>query len=749
MIDYPTFFYLLYFLYYDYSVILENFPKIMCRSKFFLCLFALNLPAEEKGTGNYNTLSPVVITTNGGFKESACTSLSAHQILDYDKALKFSRSTSEALTGVPSVMVQKTALGQSSPYIRGFTGYHNLLLVDGIRLNHAAMRSGPNQYWSTVETYGMGKLEIVRGIHGVTYGEDAIGGVVNIIPEPANFSSIGLHQGGQILGRISSAENSWSAGLHSYISSSDWEVKLSHIARSFGDLEGGRNVGTQFHTGYDSHASKIQLHRKLNKDAQLMLGFQNTFMDNVPRTHKTIHGITWEGLVSGSELWRKFDQGRNLYYGKLNWENQGGLMDAGIISISLHQHIQKRNRMMKRTQGGDYQFFNLDDFGVSARFETEGPWGGTFAYGTEWHRESLQSGGHSFDDNQIKLANFAQGPLAADADYDRFGLYLKHNHETKFGWTVESGVRYSSIQADLRRYYLSNDDVTTPEAPSVQKYQKFIGTLRASTEISDNLLLLSGLSQGFRPPSLYDLTSTDETSIAETPNIKISPEKFLQAEIGLRSFSSPLVWQFFAYHTWIDDMITRSPFTATDGKTKAIKSNGDGFIQGLEVELEYDWSPSWQSNLSFSWMTGEVEQLQADASGPKIKLVDHDNDESTAKIYKRFQISERATSRLMPVQAQFITRYAPLLSSWESKLSILAVGEADDLSLKDETDKSRIPTKGTPSFLVWGLSLAKTLSERTELSLEIENLTDEDYRVHGSGLNGAGRNLVLSISSSF
>ena len=46
------------------------------------------------------------------------------------------RSMPEALTGMPSVMVQKTALGQSSPYIRGLTGYHNVLLVDGKRLNH-------------------------------------------------------------------------------------------------------------------------------------------------------------------------------------------------------------------------------------------------------------------------------------------------------------------------------------------------------------------------------------------------------------------------------------------------------------------------------------------------------------------------------------------------------------------------------------------------------------------------------------
>ena len=727
----------------------DSLSWIRKRWRMGLLFLALSLTAEAKDSYNEHTLSPIVITTKGGFEENSFSSLWAHQALDYHENVRFSRSMPEALTGIPSVMVQKTALGQSSPYIRGLTGYHNLLLVDGIRLNHTAMRSGPNQYWSTVETFGSGKLEVVRGVHGVTYGADAIGGVVNTVPEGAQFHSSGWQQGGEVLGRISSAENSWSAGLKTYTSSSDWTAKLAHIERSFGDLQGGRDVGKQLNTGYASRASQVRLYRKLGDDAQLMLGLQNTSMDEVPRTHKTVDGLTWRGLKPGSEHWRRLDQERQLYYSKLSWENHGGPMHKGIIAVSLHQHGQKRNRMKKPTQGGDYQFFDLDDLGLSARFETESFGNSKLAYGAEWHRESLVSGGHTFDDNQVIIANLAQGPLAADANYQRLGLYLSQTTETEFGWTVVPGVRFSSVQADLRRFYLSNDDASTLAAPRSQKYQEFIGSLRASTEISDKLFFFSGLSQGFRPPSLYDLTSTDETSISEDPSTEISSEKFLQAEIGLRGLSSPLEWQFFAYHTWIDDMITRSPFTATDGKTKAVKSNGDGFIQGVELELKYDWSPSWQSELSFSWMHGKVEQLKEDLSGSVKKLVDHDNDGSTAKIYKNFQATDRATTRLMPKQVQIATRYAPPLSSWETELSVLAVGKADKLSLKDETDTSRIPASGTPSFLLFGMGLTKALGHETELSLTCENITDEDYRVHGSGINGAGRNLVFSVSSSF
>ena len=51
----------------------------------------------------------------------------------------------ESFAETPGVLVQKTANGHGSPFIRGFTGFRNLLLVDGIRLNSRtapARRSG-------------------------------------------------------------------------------------------------------------------------------------------------------------------------------------------------------------------------------------------------------------------------------------------------------------------------------------------------------------------------------------------------------------------------------------------------------------------------------------------------------------------------------------------------------------------------------------------------------------------------------
>lgn len=701
-----------------------------------LSFFTLSVFGQNNHNSTQETLPPLVVTSKGGFPDFLGKSAWSISKINSNRAVTSTRSMAEALSSIPSIMVQKTSLGQSSPYIRGLTGYHNLLLVDGIRLNHSAMRSGPNQYWSTVEAFGTNQIELVRGSNGIIHGADAIGGVVNIVSKEPVFSDYKVLKSGNFLGRLSSAEGSWMAALKGSVSSSKWFGEISHAERSFGDLKAGKEIGKQSNTGYDSRGTNFRVARKLSQDAKAIFGVQQTFMNDVPRTHKTTDGLTWMGLSPGSERWRRLDQQRNLYYGKLKWQDLGGAFDSGIITLSLHQHEQERNRMKERTSGGDFQFFDLKDIGINARFETDDLWGGILSYGVEWHRESLLSGGYKFDDNEIKLSDLVQGPLAADAHYNRLAFYLNDSVKFESGWTLEPGIRFATIRAELDRYYLKNNDVSTVQNSETKNYDELIGSIRASKNFGADKFFFVGLSQGFRPPSLYDLTSTDETSAIEKPNTKLEPEKFLQAEIGTRISAGD--WSFFSsyYYTWINDMIMRSPIET--GKSNVLKANGDGYIQGVEIELSYDWTQSWKSDIRLSWMDGKIEQL-----------LDNNATGTVSIDGRNYSPTDRSITRLMPPQIYFSTRFTPQNSNWWAEFSALAVSKADKLSLKDETDGSRIPKDGTPSYLTFGIRGSRKLTKNSSLYIGIENLSDEDYRVHGSGLNGSGRNFIVSLSNRF
>ena len=97
------------------------------------------------------------------------------------------RTLPEALQYTPGVLVQKTTHGHGSPFIRGFTGRQNLLLVDGVRLNNSTWRSGPIQYWNTVDSYSLDRIELVKSQGSVLYGSDAIGGTLNAFTKSSNF----------------------------------------------------------------------------------------------------------------------------------------------------------------------------------------------------------------------------------------------------------------------------------------------------------------------------------------------------------------------------------------------------------------------------------------------------------------------------------------------------------------------------------------------------------------------------------
>ncbi|MFM2143657.1 MAG: hypothetical protein RLZZ476_2201, partial [Verrucomicrobiota bacterium] len=99
------------------------------------------------------------------------------------------RTFPEALRETPGVAIQKTANGQGSPFIRGFTGFRTLMMVDGIRYNNSTFRDGPNQYWALIDPLSLESVELLPSEGSVLYGSDAIGGTVNALSKGSGFLS--------------------------------------------------------------------------------------------------------------------------------------------------------------------------------------------------------------------------------------------------------------------------------------------------------------------------------------------------------------------------------------------------------------------------------------------------------------------------------------------------------------------------------------------------------------------------------
>ena len=72
------------------------------------------------------------------------------------------RSTPEALLEEEGVFLQRTNHAGGAPVIRGLLGHQVLILVDGVRLNNAITRAGPNQSLNTIDPFLIERLEVVR-----------------------------------------------------------------------------------------------------------------------------------------------------------------------------------------------------------------------------------------------------------------------------------------------------------------------------------------------------------------------------------------------------------------------------------------------------------------------------------------------------------------------------------------------------------------------------------------------------------
>ena len=75
---------------------------------------------------------------------------------------------------------------------------------------------------------------------------------------------------------------------------------------------------------------------------------------------------------------------------------------------------------------------------------------------------------------------------------------------------------------------------------------------------------------------------------------------------------------------------------------------------------------------------------------------------------------------------------------------VLAADKQDDLELAAAGDTQRRPIGGTPGYITCMVHAGWQATDWLELTGGVENLTDEDYRIHGSGQNEPGLNGILA-----
>lgn len=405
-----------------------------------------------------------------------------------------------------AAMVQQTTPGQSSPYLRGLTGYQTLVLVDGVRFNTSMFRSGPNQYLGFVTADQVQRLETVLGPAGATFGSDALGGALQIITADAAFSSQpAWSRHGTLTAAGATGDIGGGGAGKLSLSNQRFALLFGGSARRHNDLRAGsgwdsRHVFTRFF-GMPLQATEDVVGNRLAGTAFSQWGFQIKGAARLNERQQA--SFTWlrsgiDGLRSYRDLWgglgRTLSEVRpqtlDLLIGRFDVLNSGPF---DSLSGYLSWNAQSDGSLRQGQKATDPLTDDLN--GVHAL-------GASLQASSHLSRRLITVFGGEFYDERIRSTRFEAGiPKRAqypdDSSYRIGGAFGQANYEWQ-RLRMSGGGRWT---------------IAAYEAPglSSRTFNDFTYHGSLSLRLNPQLAwhLVSG--RGFRAPNLNDLGSVGLT----------------------------------------------------------------------------------------------------------------------------------------------------------------------------------------------------------------------------------------------
>lgn len=646
-----------------------------------------------------NTLTELVVTA----QRNASPRFSTPQAIEvlHQKSIRMRqlRTAPEALALLPGVFVQKTNHGGGSPFLRGLTGNQTLLLVDGIRLSNATFRYGPNQYFNTIDLFSIEKTEVLRGSGSVQYGSDALGGVIQAFSRDLDFSEKNDWSGEVLLrGATQNMEQSVRAEVQHSARRIAFTGGLS--GRNFGDLVGGDTTGRQSPSGYRELDFDLKGKIKLSRAAVLTLAHQNVHQQEVPVFHK----VQLENFAIN-----QFEpQRRALTYARLQQTLNQGAWKSLTLTASLHQTEEGRE---SRKNGSSVLRVENDQV-RSLGFIAEA----TTASKRIW---SASSGFEVYSDQVNSLRSDHE--LSNGTETAKRGLYPDGATLTSLAgfslhefdgakWHFTAGARWNLFVIQVKDEAIGTARLT----PSA-----LVGNAAILRKLGKHSNLFAAVNTGFRAPNIDDLGTLGIVDFRfETPNYDLQPERSVHYQIGYKLQTNRLQGECYVYRNELHDLITRikQDTQTQQGYPLYQKENVErAYVQGIETAWTFAFARNWSAQGTLTYTYGQ---------------------NITAREPMR---------RIPPIFGRFGLDFTP--GAWSFSAEFLAAGQQDRLA-KGDTEDNRIPKGGTPGWKVLNLHAGY---EWRFLSLRLTalNLFDQDYRTHGSGVNGYGRSMFATIGARF
>ncbi len=513
----------------------------------------------------------------------------------------------QTLASLPGISTLSNGLAISKPVIRGLYGYRVATVLNGVRFD--------NQQWQEehgfgLEAVGVDRIEVIEGPAALLYGAEAVGGVINLLPEKS--APVGRILGNYNLKLFTNTLGAYSElGFKGANKRINWQV----------------HVGGQSHADYlDGKDDKVPNTRFLTLNANGMAGyFYDWGFSSLDYTFAhNIYGVVEEGELNNpnnsqeDHFEREFEGPHHtIDYQIISLRNT---FFAGNSKFKLDLGFQNNHRVEEEgakdvAAAGDAGELDLILNTFTSNFE----WINQLTKSLEWTvgvQGNIQN--NENDGGRILIPN------ADMNEYSAF-TYLKENFEKV---NVETGLRYDfqTVKTELMPATGFSEEMP----PIDNEYSVLNGAVGASYDFSDNFIGKLNFATGYRAPNLAELSSNgvhEGTTRYEIGNSELKSEHNYQVDAGIifqfDNFSANLDY----FYNKVNNFIFLNPTDEYHSENRIYRFMQDNsLLQGGEVSLDFNPADLVDLSASFSTVIGKREDgtylpfMPADKVSGKVKL---------------------------------------------------------------------------------------------------------------------------------
>jgi len=638
----------------------------------------------------------------------------------------------DAIAHLPGVSAVTTGPNVSKPFIHGL-GYNRVLtLYDGVRQEG---QQWGDEHGIEVDENSIDRIEVVKGPASLTYGSDALAGVVNLIPAPpvpdgklrggviTNYQT----NNGLYLGSVNLAGNTngfvW-GGIASHKQATNYQNKYDGrvYGTAFNETDLSGYVGLNKEWGY-SH-----LNFSLFDDLQEI---PDGSRDSVTRkfTKQITEIDTFSPIVSDAELnsYKIATLHQHVQHYRLYSSNNFIIGENKLgLTLGYQQNIRREfSHPQYPDIAGLYLVLNTFTYDIKYYLTGLGGWETTVGIngmyqnnknkGTEFivpdYRE-FDIGPFAFVQRTLGKLDISAGIRYDNRIFNNDAMYTRPNPQTGFDMQVSSP-----------------DSADQPFYNFKHIFSGVSGSIGTAFSISKNLIIKGNIARGFRAPNIAEISANGVhpgTLIYQIGNTAFKPEFSLQEDFGISYTSNHVSGNVEVFNNNISNYIFNQKLLNRNGTDSIIVKGNQTFkfqqsqaqLYGGEASLDIHPHPlDW---LHFENSISVIYALNKGGNGVHLNDSNkylpfipplHTNSELRANVKKRFKY----------------------LSSLYVKIGMEYYAKQDRAYLADNTETP------TPGYVLYNAGIGTDVTNnRGKVLFTIDilgnNITDVAYQSHLSRL---------------